>query len=101
MIAAEPSMPSDVGRRWHFLPAPGTWKYHLLLGSIGILVGGQVLAGILGSTVTYGYGPEGKHGANFMQTCAASVASLSSMAVIIQAMVWLGLPEPPAWHIIL
>src|SRR5882757_898149 len=121
MIAAAPSTPAEIGRRWHFLPAPGTWKYHLLLGSIGILVlgplggvtaafmnfsigffvGGQVLAGILGSTVTYGYGPEGKHGANFMQTCAASVASLSSMAVIIQAMVWLGLPQPPAWQMVL
>jgi uncharacterized oligopeptide transporter (OPT) family protein len=107
--------------RWRFLPKPGTWKYHLLLGSLGILVlgplggvtssfmnfsigffvGGQVLAGILGSTVTYGYGPEGKHGANFVQTCAASVAGLSSMAVVIQAMVWLGLPEPPAWQLIL
>jgi uncharacterized oligopeptide transporter (OPT) family protein len=107
--------------RWRFLPAPGTWKYHLLLGSLGILVlgplggvtssfmnfsigffvGGQVLAGILGSTVTYGYGPEGKHGANFVQTCAASVAGLSSMAVIIQAMVWMGLREPPAWQLIL
>jgi len=108
--------------RAKWLPAPGTWKYHLLLGSIGILilgplggvtasfmnfsigffVGGQVLAGILGSTVTYGYGPEGKHGANFMQTCARpSVAGLSGMAVLIQAMVWLGLPEPPAWQLIL
>jgi len=103
------------------LPAPGTWKYHLLLGAIGIFVlgplggvtaafmnfsigffvGGQVLAGILGSTVTYGYGPEGKHGANFMQTCAASVAGLSGMAVLVQAMVWLGLPEPPAWELVL
>src|SRR5712691_1863585 len=104
-----------------FLPRIGSPAYHvmltcvaiLILGplggisaafmnfSIGFFVGGQVLAGILGSTVTYGYGPEGKHGANFMQTCAASVAGLSSMAVIVQAMVWLGLPEPPAWHIVL
>src|SRR5262245_21876115 len=121
MIAAAPSRAAEVGPRWRFLPAPSTWKYHLLLGAIGILVlgplggvtasfmnfsigfvvGGQVLAGILGSTVTYGYGPEGKHGANFMQTCAASVAGLSSMAVVVQAMVWLGLPEPPAWQIVL
>ena len=35
-----------------------------------------MLAGILGSLVTYGYGPEGKHGANYMQTMAASVASM-------------------------
>jgi len=115
------SPPSRPGVRWAWLPDPGTWQYHLLLGSIGILilgplggvtasfmnfsigffVGGQVLAGILGSTVTYGYGPDGKHGANFMQTCAASVAGLSSMAVIIQAMVWLGLPTPPTWHLVL
>ncbi|MFO1512540.1 MAG: hypothetical protein U1F83_06440 [Verrucomicrobiota bacterium] len=29
--------------------------------SIGFFVGGQVLAGILGSAVTLPYGPEGKH----------------------------------------
>ena len=32
------------------------------------------LAGILGSVVTLGYGKEGKHGANYMQTMAASVS---------------------------
>jgi uncharacterized oligopeptide transporter (OPT) family protein len=121
MTAIAPLATTETSIRWRFLPTPGTWKYHLLLGSLGILVlgplggvtssfmnfsigffvGGQVLAGILGSTVTYGYGPEGKHGANFVQTCAASVAGLSSMAVVIQAMVWLGLPEPPAWQLIL
>ncbi|HMI85249.1 MAG TPA: OPT/YSL family transporter [Polyangiaceae bacterium] len=121
MTAIAPPSTAETSLRWRWLPAPGTWKYHLLLGSLGILVlgplggvtssfmnfsigffvGGQVLAGILGSTVTYGYGPEGKHGANFVQTCAASVAGLSSMAVVIQAMVWLGLPEPPAWQLIL
>jgi len=121
MTAIAPLSTTETTVRWRFLPAPGTWKYHLLLGSLGILVlgplggvtssfmnfgigffvGGQVLAGILGSTVTYGYGPDGKHGANFVQTCAASVAGLSSMAVVIQAMVWLGLPEPPAWQMIL
>ena len=69
--------------------------------SLGFFVGGQVLAGILGSTVTYFYGPEGKHGANYMQTAAASVASMSAMGVLIQAMVWLGLPEPPAWQLFL
>jgi uncharacterized oligopeptide transporter (OPT) family protein len=60
-----------------------------------------VLAGILGSTVTYGYGAEGKHGANYIQTAAASVASLSAMGVLIQAMVWMGLPQPPVWQLIL
>ena len=64
------------------LAAPGTAGYHLLLLGLGIFVpaageiaaaymnfslgfyvGGQVLAGILGSTVTLGYGAEGKHGA--------------------------------------
>lgn len=107
--------------RWSWLPAPGTWKYHALLLALGILVlgplggvtasymnfslgffiGGQVLAGILGSTVTYGYGAEGKHGANFIQTAAASVASLSAMGVLIQAMVWMGLPQPPVWQMVL
>jgi len=108
-------------RRWTWLPKAGTWKYHALLLALGILVlgplggvtasymnfslgffiGGQVLAGILGSTVTYGYGAEGKHGANYIQTAAASVASLSAMGVLIQAMVWMGLPQPPVWQLIL
>lgn len=69
--------------------------------SLGFFVGGQVLAGILGSTVTYFYGPEGKHGANYMQTAAASVASMAAMGVLIQAMVWLGLPEPKTWHLLI
>ena len=69
--------------------------------SLGFFVGGQVLAGILGSTVTYFYGPDGKHGANYMQTAAASVASMAAMGVLIQAMVWLGLPEPATWKLIL
>ena len=107
--------------RLGWLPPVGSWKYHLLLSlvaifvlgplggiaasymnfSLGFFVGGQVLAGILGSAVTYGYGPEGKHGANYMQTMAASVASMCAMAVLIQAMVWLGMPQPPAWHLML
>jgi hypothetical protein len=106
--------------RWSWLPATGTWKYYALLGAIGILVlgplgglaaaymnfslgffvGGQVLAGILGSTVTFGYGAQGRHGANYIQTTAASVAGMSAMAVVIQAMAWLGLPQPPVWQLI-
>jgi len=104
-----------------FLPRIGSPAYHLLLAgvaililgplggisaafmnfSIGFFIGGQVLAGILGSTVTLPYGPEGRHGANYMQTMAASVAGMCGMAVLVQAMVWLGLPEPPAWKLVL
>src|SRR5262252_2586095 len=111
----------DAAPRWAWLPAPLTWKYYALLGVIGIFVlgplggiaasymnfslgffvGGQVLAGILGSTVTFGYGAQGRHGANFIQTTAASVAGMSAMAVVIQAMTWLGLPKPPIWELIL
>ncbi len=69
--------------------------------ALGFFVGGQVLAGILGSTVTYFYGPEGKHGANYMQTMAASVASMAAMGVLVQAMVWLGMPLPPTWQLVL
>ena len=69
--------------------------------SLGFFVGGQVLAGILGSTVTYFYGPEGKHGANYMQTMAASVASMAAMGVLVQAMVWLGMPAPASWKLCL
>src|SRR5258708_22679782 len=107
--------------RWSWLPATGTWKYHALLVGLGIFVlgplggvaasvmkfslgffiGGQVLAGILGSTVTYGYGAEGKHGANYIQTAAASVASLSRMGVLIQAWVWRGLPQRRVWQMVI
>ena len=104
-----------------FLPRIGSPGYHVLLAavaifilgplggisaafmnfSIGFFVGGQVLAGILGSTVTLPYGPEGKHGANYMQTMAASVAGMGAMAPLVQAMAWMGLPAPPAWKLIL
>jgi uncharacterized oligopeptide transporter (OPT) family protein len=107
--------------RWAWLPPIGSKRYYLMLGllgalvlgplggvtasymnfSIGFFVGGQVLAGILGSTVTLGYGPEGKHGANYMQTAAASVAGMAGMGVLIQAMVWMGLPQPPLWELML
>ena len=93
--------------RWRWLPPIGSRRYYILLAllgslvlgplggvtasymnfSIGFFVGGQVLAGILGSVVTFGYGPEGKHGANYMQTAAASVAGMAGMGVLIQAMV--------------
>jgi uncharacterized oligopeptide transporter (OPT) family protein len=69
--------------------------------SLGFAVSPQVVAGILGSSATYGYGVEGKHGANYIQTLAASVASMSGMAVLIQAMVWLGMPLPDAWRLVL
>ena len=57
--------------------------------------------GHFGNTVTLPYGPEGKHGANYMQTMAASVAGMCGMAVLVQAMVWLGLPEPAFWKLVL
>ena len=92
--ASLPAAAAATGQRWGWLPPIGSKRYYLLLAllgslvlgplggvtasymnfSIGFFVGGQVLAGILGSTVTLGYGPEGKHGANYMQTAAASVA---------------------------
>ena len=112
---------TEAAQRWAWLPTIGTWKYYALLGAVGILVlgplggvaasymnfslgffvGGQVLAGILGSTVTFGYGALGRHGANYIQTTAASVAGMSGLAVVIQAMTWLGLPQPPMWQLIL
>src|SRR3974377_1886573 len=116
-----PSNPPEPSHIRKFLPPIGSPGYHILLStvaililgplggvsaafmnfSIGFFIGGQVLAGILGSTVTLPYGPEGKHGANYMQTMAASVAGMCAMAVLVQAMVWLGLPEPPLWEIVL
>src|SRR5579872_6370689 len=35
-----------------------------------------------------------------MQTMAASVAGMCAMSALVQAMVWLGLPQPPAWQLI-
>jgi uncharacterized oligopeptide transporter (OPT) family protein len=113
---ADPTAPSRLRR---FLPPEGSVRYHLLLAtvslfilgplggitsaymtfSLGFSVGGQVLAGILGSSVTYGYGAEGKHGANYIQTMSASVASMAGMGVLIQAMVWLGMPLPAPWKL--
>jgi uncharacterized oligopeptide transporter (OPT) family protein len=107
--------------RWAWLPPIDSRRYYVMLAllgifvlgplggitasymnfSIGFFVGGQVLAGILGSTVTLGYGPQGKHGANYMQTAAASVAGMGGMGVLIQAMVWMGLPQPPVWELML
>ena len=119
-MATTPFPQVSVAQRWAWLPAPGSVGYYLLLGAVGILilgplggvaasymnfslgffVGGQVLAGILGSTVTFGYGAEGRHGANYIQTTAASVAGMSALGVVIQAMTWLGLPQPPMWQLI-
>jgi len=106
-------------RRWAWLPPVGSWGYYTLLAcigmfvlgplggitaafmnfSIGFFVGGQVLAGILGSVVTYGYGAEGRHGANYIQTTAASVAGMMAMSALIQAMVWMGMPAVPNWQL--
>lgn len=113
------AVPNDT-RRWAWLPPVGSWGYYALLSAIGMLllgplggiaaafmnfsigfyVGGQVLAGILGSVVTYGYGAEGKHGANYIQTTAASVAGMMAMSTLIQAMAWMGMPEVPAWQLV-
>src|SRR5690349_6401156 len=120
LFPAMNSTPAAHGKK-RFLPEIGSPAYHLMLSlvsilvlgplggisgafmnfSIGFFVGGQVLAGILGSVVTLPYGPEGKHGANYMQTMAASVANMCAMAPLVQAMVWMGLPVPPAWQLIL
>jgi uncharacterized oligopeptide transporter (OPT) family protein len=113
-------MAATLTPRYGFLPAIDSRGYHVLLAliaifilgplggiaaaymnfSLGFFVGGQVLAGILGSVVTLGYGAEGKHGANYMQSMAASVAGMAAMGVLIQTMIWLGLAEPPTWQLI-
>lgn len=119
MDASPSSSCASARARWRWLPAEGGWRYHLLLAtmgmcvlgplagvtaaymnlSLGFFVGGQVLAGLLGSVVTAGYGASGRHGANYIQTAAASVASMSGMGVLLQAMAWMGLPQPPAWQL--
>src|SRR5436190_8328464 len=121
--AADPSdaAPDPSQPRFRWLPKANTRNYHLLLGgvamlvlgplggvtsaymffTVGFAVGGQVLAGILGSAMTFGYSAEGKHGGNYIQTLAASVASMAGMCVLIQAMVWLGMPMPATWKLML
>jgi hypothetical protein len=121
MASPPPTDPGSEEPRFRWLPPVGSRKYHLLLGGVAMLflgplggvtsaymfftlgfaVGGQVLAGILGSAVTFGYGAEGKHGGNYIQTLAASVASMAGMCVLIQAMVWLGMPLPATWKLVL
>jgi uncharacterized oligopeptide transporter (OPT) family protein len=121
LSASDTAPPAAASGLRRYLPRIGSPGYHamlaavalLILGplggisaafmnfSIGFFIGGQVLAGILGSTVTLPYGPEGKHGANYLQTMSASVAGMCGMGVLMQAMVWLGLPEPPVWELVL
>jgi uncharacterized oligopeptide transporter (OPT) family protein len=106
--------------RWAWLPPIGTPAYYVLLCAIGMLVLGplggiaasymnfslgfyvnaQVMAGILGSVITLGYGPAGRHGANYMQTMAASVAGMMAMSTLLQARVWMGLPPVPTWQLV-
>src|SRR6266496_3988768 len=100
------ALPESRSKFKRLLPKIGSPGYHVLLAcvaifilgplggisaafmnfSIGFFIGGQVLAGILGSAVTLPYGPEGKHGANYIQTMAASVAGMCGMGVLMQAM---------------
>src|ERR1700691_4686038 len=118
MVEPPPDHPTPPPR---WLPRIGSPAYHIMLSavaililgplggvssafmnfSIGFYVGGQVLAGILGSVVTLPYGPEGKHGANYMQTMAASVAGMAAMGVLIQARHWLGMGEVASWQLII
>ena len=61
-----------------------------------------MLAGILGSVVTYGYGPEGAAGANYMQSMAACGGrDCPGWRCWCRRMVWLHLPQPPTWELIL
>lgn len=106
--------------RWTWLPPIGSAGYYTLLALVGMLVLGplgglaasymnfslgfyvnaQVMAGILGSIITLGYGPAGRHGANYMQTMAASVAGMMAMSTLLQARVWMGLPPVPTWQLV-
>src|SRR5258708_23398208 len=90
--APETNDPSANTGRKRLLPRIGSPTYHLMLAtvaifilgplggisiafmsfSIGFFVSGQVLAGILGSLVTFPYGPEGKHRAHYLQSMAAA-----------------------------
>ena len=99
-MATTPMPLSEAAPRWAWLPKIGTWKYYALLGAVGILilgplggvaasymnfslgffVGGQVLAGILGLDGDLLLRRGRKHGANYMQTTAASVAAMGAMA---------------------
>lgn len=119
--ATETATASSTSGLKRFFPRVDTPAYHVMLAvvamlvlgplggisaaymnfSIGFFLGGHLLAGILGSTVTLPYGPEGRHGGNYLQTMSASVAGMCGLGVLMQAMIWLNLPEPPVWEIIL
>src|SRR3989442_5310406 len=104
-----------MAERLRFLPPIDSRGYYVLLGvvaifilgplggiaaaymnfSLGFFVGGQVLAGVLGSVVTFRYWAPGKHCANYMQSMAASVAGMAAMGVLIPPMLLLGAAHPP------
>ncbi len=66
---------------------------------LGFFLGGSILAGILGSVVSIWYGPEGRHGANYIQTLASAMGSLGGMVTLLQSAAWLGLPIPHWWEV--
>src|SRR5919198_1256779 len=117
---AESAAATTAAPRFAFLPPLQSRGYYVLVGaagmfvlgpiagiaaaymnfSIGFFLPGQVLAGILGFALTFGYGANGKHGANYIQTTAASIGGMAGLGVLIQTMIWLGLAEPPTWQLI-
>src|SRR4051812_50185706 len=103
-------------RRFAFLPAIGSRAYYVLLAlvaifvlgplggvaaaymnfSLGFFIGGQGLAGILGSPVTLGYGAEGPPGADYMQSMAGAGAGLAGGGGVLQTEDWVRPPRAPA-----
>src|SRR5918912_2395805 len=108
------SAASAAAPRFSFLPPLGSRGYYIFVGaaamfvlgpiagiaaaymnfSIGFFLSGQVLAGILGSAVTFGYGANGKPGANYIQTMAASIGGMAGPGGFIPTMLSRSLPQP-------
>src|SRR5919201_3401180 len=113
---AESAAATTTAPRFAFLPPLESRGYYVLVGAAGMFVLGpiagiaaaymnfsigfflscQVLAGILGSAVTFGYRANGKHGANYIQTTAASIGGMAGLAGVIPNQILLRGAPPPA-----
>src|SRR5882672_328952 len=84
--------------RWAWLPPIGSWRYYALLGLLGTLILGP-LGGITASYMNFSLGFF--IGGQVLAGILASVAGMAGMGVLLQAMVWLGLPALPTWELML
>jgi len=68
---------------------------------LGTFDAGNILAGSLASVIVVLYGRKAMHGANYVQTLAASMGTMAGVVSIIQAQYWLKMPIPNPWLLVL